>query len=52
LESISSPVLQRKEKEADSMISYTDFLGAYWGHFPQSLTKGLGWFLNSFLGPC
>jgi hypothetical protein len=40
MELISSPVLQRKE--ADSMISYTDFLGAYWGHFPQSLTKGLG----------
>jgi hypothetical protein len=38
--SLLSPVARRRE--ADAFITYYDFLAHYWGHFAQSLTKGLG----------
>lgn len=31
-------------QQRDSFVSYTTFLGSYWAHFPQPLTKGLGMF--------
>jgi hypothetical protein len=35
-----SPSLRRQD--SPKFITYYDFLGSYWGHFPQALTKGLG----------
>jgi hypothetical protein len=40
VDSISSPIASRLE--GNGLISYYDFLGYYWGHFSQSLTKNLG----------
>jgi hypothetical protein len=38
--SLLSPSLRRQD--SPKFITYYDFLGSYWGHFPQALTKGLG----------
>jgi hypothetical protein len=42
----SEYMLQRRR----SFISFDVFRDEYWGHFPQSLTKGLGPLYLSFVG--